>query len=61
MKSVISDVWKSKVYTPSGEIVDGKFSYKGILNRIVESPVKIGTTNRLCRHVSKLIATDYFG
>ena len=60
MKSVISDVFTDKVTTDSGEKVDAFFSYKGILNRIVLSPILIGTTNRLLKHVSKTVSQLYF-
>jgi hypothetical protein len=60
MKSVISDVFSDKIKTESGDTVDAFFSYKSILNRIVISPIIIGTANRLLRHVSKQIANEYF-
>lgn len=61
MKSVISDVFEYNISTPSGEVIDAKFGYKGILNRIVNSPILIGTTNRLSKHASKKAAEVYFG
>lgn len=61
MKSVISDVYTSTITTESGLRVDAMFSYKGILNRIVNSPILMGTTNRLVKHVSKKVADVYFG
>ena len=61
MKSVISEVFHDEVYSESGEMIDAFFSYKGILNRIVLSPILIGTTNRLIRHASQLAARAYFG
>lgn len=60
MKSVISDVFTQTITTESGKKVDAVFSYKGILNRIVNSPVLIGTTNRLLKHVSKQVTDIYF-
>ena len=60
MKSVISDVMQSTVTTESGVEVDAMFSYRSILNRITLSPLLIGTTNRLLRHVSPKIAEAYF-
>jgi hypothetical protein len=61
MKSVISDVFTQTITTESGKKVDAVFSYKGILNRIVNSPILIGTTNRLLKHVSKQVVDIYFG
>lgn len=61
MKSVISDVYTNTIMSESGERVDAVFSYKGMLNRIVTSPILIGTTNRLLKHVSKQVADIYFG
>ena len=60
MKSVISDVFTETVTNEDGEKIDAIFSYKGILNRIVNSPILIGTTNRLIKHVSKQVADIYF-
>lgn len=61
MKSVASDVLTSDIYTESGVPIDAIFSYTSVLNRIALSPVLSGTTNRLLRHVSPLIANAYFG
>lgn len=61
MKSVISDVFTNSITTESGESIDAVFSYSGILGRIVNSPILIGTTNRLVKHVSKQVADIYFG
>lgn len=60
MKSVISDVMQSTVTTESGVEVDAMFSYMSILNRIALSPILIGTTNRLLKHVSPMIAQAYY-
>lgn len=60
MKSVISDVMRSTVTTASGTEVDAMFSYRSILNRTALSPLLIGTTNRLLRHVSPMVADAYF-
>ena len=60
MKSVVSSVLPSLIHTTSGEKVDALFSYRSILNRIVLSPLLIGTTNRLIKHISPLIAQTYF-
>lgn len=60
MKSVTSSVMTEKVMTESGEEVDAMFSFNGILNRQVLSPILIGVTNRLLKHVSGQIADVYF-
>ena len=60
MKSVISSVYSHSVTTESGTPVDAYFSMKGILNRIVNSCVMMGTTNRLTKHVSKQVSDIYF-
>jgi len=61
MKSVISDVYTNTIMSEGGERIDAVFSYRGMLNRIVTSPIMIGTTNRLLKHVSKQVADIYFG
>jgi hypothetical protein len=61
MKSIISDVFTNNIITASGERIDAIFSYRGMLNRIVNSPILIGTTNRILKHVSKQVADVYFG
>lgn len=60
MKSVISDVFRANITTASGVPVDAMFSYRSILNRVALSPLLAGTTNRLLRHVSPMIADAYF-
>lgn len=60
MKSVNSEVFTETIYTESGTKVDALFSYRGILARIVNSPILIGTTTRLVKHVSKQAADIYF-
>lgn len=60
MKSIISDVYNYNVTTESGEKVDAFFSYRGCLERGVLSPVLIGTTVRLAKHVSTQVADIYF-
>ena len=61
MKSVVSSVLSAKITTESGSPVDALFSYRSMMNRIVGSPVLMGTTNRLLRHLSPLVAKAYFG
>lgn len=61
MKSVICDVFTESIRTESGLDIDAIFSFQGCLNRGVLSPVIIGTTNRLLKHVSQQVADAYFG
>lgn len=61
MKSVASEIYTQTITTESGERVDAVFSFRGMLNRIVTSPILIGTTNRLLKHVSKQVVDIYFG
>lgn len=60
MKSVVSDVFTSDVRTTSGDKIDIMFSYKGILNRVVNSPILMGTTIKLLRYMSTKVADKYF-
>jgi len=60
MKSIVSEVYTSDITTDSGLPVHCMFSYKGILNRQVNSTIMAGTTNRLIKHVSKQVADIYF-
>jgi hypothetical protein len=60
MKSVVSKIFTSKITTESGHRVDALFSYTSMLSRIVLSPVLMGTTNRLLKHLSPNVADAYF-
>lgn len=60
MKSICSHVFSENINTVSGDRIDVMFSYEGLLKRIVSSPVLMGTTNRLVRHVNKQITDLYF-
>lgn len=61
MKSVVSDVFTYNVNTESGDTVEAFFSFRGVLNRIVTSPITMGCLMRTTRHVSKQAADIYFG
>ena len=61
MKTITSDVFTQSVTTTSGVKIDAMFSFNGVLGRVVNSPILMGTTNRLVKHVSKQIADAYFG
>jgi len=60
MKSVISSVFSENMTTESGTKVEALFGYRSVLNRVVNSPILVGTTTRLVKHVSKQIADVYF-
>ena len=61
MKTITSDVYTQSITTTSGVKIDALFSFNGILGRVVNSPILMGTTNRLVKHVSKQVADIYFG
>lgn len=61
LKSVSVGSMSSKVTTESGAVVDVMFSYRSILNRVTLSPLLIGTTVRLLRHLTPKVADAYFG
>lgn len=60
LKNVISDVFTSSIKTESNVHVDAFFSYIGILARVVNSPILLGTTNRLVKEASKQLVNIYF-
>jgi len=60
MKSVNSQTFNYNINSESGESIEAIFSFRSILNRIVNSPLLIGTTNRLIKHVSKQVTNIYF-
>lgn len=61
MKSVASVVYKHDITTETGDVVDAMFSYKGVLSRILASPIRMGIVNRVNRYVSAQVADIYFG
>jgi hypothetical protein len=60
MKSVISKVSPTKITTESGQKIDATFSFTSVLARTALSPTLMGTTNRLLRHLSPMVADAYF-
>lgn len=60
MKSVVGEVFTYDIHTESGDEVNAMFSYQGVINRVVNSPIVMGTTNRIVRHISKRISETYF-
>jgi hypothetical protein len=61
MKTVVSRVMSGTNETEHGESLDAIFSFAGINNRIVHSPILIGTTATLMRVLSKKAAAIYQG
>lgn len=61
IKSIASDIMPGTVTTDSGDKVHATVSYTSVLNRVTLSPVLMGTTNRLLRHISPKVADVYFG
>lgn len=61
MKSVISEIYTKNIVTDSGEVVEGMTGYIGVLNRMVNSILVQGATQRLIKKVSPKVADIYFG
>jgi len=61
LKTIFRRVMTGKHETESGEEIDAIFSYASVNNRIVDSPIIIGTTNVLLKLISKKMADAYFG
>lgn len=61
MKSVVSNVMEGDVTTESGRKIDVMFSYRSVINRIVLSPIAMGTTCTLIKSMSPRITEAYFG
>lgn len=60
-KSVIGEVYKHRIEgAVSHDEVDVMMATIGFINRVIDSPIRMGTTNRLTRHVSKQAADIYF-
>lgn len=60
MKSVVSDVFNSTIKSESNKRVEAFFSYDGIIRRVSNSPILMGTTNRLLKEVNKQVVDIYF-
>lgn len=61
-KSVIARVYSNKIIgEESGDEVDAQYATVSVVYRIINSPMVMGTTNRLTRLYSKEIAKAYFG
>ncbi len=59
LKTIFGRVMSDENMTVSGEPIGMFFGFQGISNRIVNSPIDIGTTNTLCGLGSKKMARIY--
>lgn len=60
-KTVVGEVFDYNIHgVESGDEVDMMTSYVGFVHRIIDSPFRIGVTNRLVRLYSKNIVDAYF-
>lgn len=60
MKTVFGNVYEEKILSESGIEIGAIFGYRSIMNRIVNSPVLIGTTATLLDVISKKACELYF-
>jgi len=61
LKTIIGDVFSDKYYTDKGEEVQAFFAFRGIYNRIVLSPILMGTTKLLLDKFNEIAVKEYFG
>lgn len=61
MKTVVGHVLEGTHETIDGEEIDAVFGYTSLLNRIVLSPMIIGTTNTTLRWLGEIASDIYFG
>jgi hypothetical protein len=61
LKTVIGDVYTDKYYTKEGQEVHAFFAFRGIYNRIVLSPILMGTTKLLLDKFNEIAVKEYFG
>jgi len=61
LKTIIGDVFNDKYYTDKGEEVQAFFAFRGIYNRIVLSPILMGTTKLLLDKFNEIAVKEYFG
>ena len=59
-KSVIVAPFNYTLRTESGDYVDAKYSYKGVINRIITSPIIMGAATRTVRLFGKKVSDIYF-
>lgn len=60
MKSVIGEIYTYDIHSESGDEIEAMFSYQGVINRVLNSPIIAGTTNRLIKGVGKQVVEAYF-
>ena len=61
MKSVFGEVLDYDIVSEDGEVIDSIFGYRSIANRVVLSPLLIGTTSTLLKLIGNKAAKIYFG
>lgn len=61
MKTVFGDVYENDIITESGIKIDAIFGMKSIYDRVVLSPIIIGTTTTLLKLISKRASRVYKG
>lgn len=60
MKSTVGEVLFGECKTEEGEAIDSIFGIRSCIDRIVTSPMKIGSTNTLLRYIGELAYEMYF-
>lgn len=61
MKSVLGEVVNYDIRTESGDDIDAIFSFRSLAARVVLSPLIIGTTTSLLKHIAKKAISMYEG
>lgn len=61
MKTIFSEIMEKDMVTENGDVIDVVFGQKSIVNRIVNSPAMIGTTNTLLKVIAKKAVSLYKG
>ncbi len=61
MKSVVGEVITTDMKTENGDDVDAIFSYRSMAARVILSPLIIGTTTSLLKHIAKKAISIYEG
>jgi hypothetical protein len=59
LKSVVGEVMDYKVTSEDGRPVDALFSYRGVMSRIVNSPILLGTTTTLLKLIADKAVEAY--
>lgn len=61
MKSVVASNYSHEVVSEDGEKIDAVFSYLSLANRIVLSPILMGTTNKIMEKITDKFISIYNG